>query len=414
MKNDKEIIKNIYLNIINDFTTKSVKHKNKAIQKCHEALSLSAYNASLYVKGLSYYSDSSISQLKKAYLSYCDLVHVCKKDIYPEMEHEKDKLIDLLVQLDYEHIEEFRCDYPAGHRISLEKLAEDKMFRLLLTAISAKRAMKQQLSSNFIMKAGTNNNEFYYMNSGSKIHVRECRFCSGRRIYKATAADIKYMDFEYCRCMKKYVAESAYKQMDSKSIFVPQKDTISVFVDESVRENPFKKYDKKLPAKYSIYSYIACKDGLTSETKMTSENILWTSYGEIDTDSCRVTAVAGIKSALIDIRFKHNFSGNVVMYTDNSGAKDYGIRDIKKSPGGDYLINCFKSVTIIYIPRRENQIADELGRQISMMFMSNETMKKITEELRLSERLKRENLKLQERIDELEMQLEYLEVACSC
>ena len=67
------------------------------------------------------------------------------------------------------------------------------------------------------------------------------------------------------------------------------------------------------------------------------------------------------------------YKGNVLIYTDNMGAKD----SWHKSAASKNLSELFASVMVCYIPREANRKADKLGRERAVMDLPAETMTQI-------------------------------------
>lgn len=422
---DKEILLDIYTNAIDDFKTRDVPCKGKKQNKltnCIKALKEGIGLAKKHVERGILLSDKNIVSIKLAYIKYCEFVHCYGQDVVTKtMISEKNRLLDLIIEMDNEEIANYRKNNPGGDYFNFAKAATNKMFRMLIARTSANKSIKKFLEQTDVNQYGDFKNKFFYTKTGSHIHVEGCKCCKGKTIYPVTTAVIEYMDFSYCTCMFEYVSEKASEMKCNNRIFIPKDEVITIFLDESIRDNPFYQKYEGVDNKYSQYSYIACEGGLTSENDITMENMLWSDVGIVKDHNCITVTICAIKEVLLDIKYKHGFDGNVVIYTDNTCAKESAFRLIEESPGGKELLHCLKSVTIVYIPREKNKVADGLGRKVSIIDVPASVMTSVAKDIednmklrRYSEKIKKKNEKLKSKVEELSNQIELLSTSQDC
>lgn len=86
-----------------------------------------------------------------------------------------------------------------------------------------------------------------------------------------------------------------------------------------------------------------------------------------------LAATEAIRVVLMEMAFQYNFRGNVIIYTDNMCAKDKWYHSESRL----YLATLFESVKVKYIPRKENQIADGIGREQAFMQVPAKLMNEV-------------------------------------
>ena len=151
-----------------------------------------------------------------------------------------------------------------------------------------------------------------------------CPYCKGRNLIPATYAKVENIGYSPCRCIENADRASERKDKVEEEVKASHaKQTMTVFIDESLHDNPWIKWDASLPKKQASYSYIICRGALKSEQEITEMN-------EISRNSCSAneaksiifSVIEAISSVLLKLAFQYHFQGEVIIYTDNMVAKD--------------------------------------------------------------------------------------------
>ena len=156
-----------------------------------------------------------------------------------------------------------------------------------------------------------------------------------------------------------------------------KQNAVTIFVDESVRDNPFFRYDKTLPMYEGVYSYVVCLGKLNSENEITRENLIkeCASFADdcVEELSNTTVTIEGIYKALMWTAYRYDFHGEVYLFTDNQSV----IEKLKKEGSMAHLEELFEKVTLSHISRKMNKRADMVGRK-EALFHANP---KVVEEL---------------------------------
>ncbi len=216
-----------------------------------------------------------------------------------------------------------------------------------------------------------------------------CVSKTGKCYHKLTCAHVKdktrqimnisnavKLGYKPCTCIGDVQEKTGEIICDHKNAPVLKESmtVVTAFVDESCRHNPWRVYDKSLPEMQTSFSYIICRGDVGSERFITDDNTIeknaclarWS-------DNTNTAAIEAIHTVLETLAIKHSFHGDVIIYTDNTGAAS----SWKKSEVSVGLGSLFNSVRVSFIPRERNKVADSIGRRRIFADISKETMEKV-------------------------------------
>ncbi len=307
---------------------------------------------------------------KMLYQKYCFQMKVNPEVDTTRLAKKMDELLHFVAVCEAEKFQHVRERQVAGEKIDLEQLlAEDRNIRILICK-PIDIAVDEIYTNKKYSVVGEDNAAVYMTASGAKYHRKDCPYCKGKNLMKATLLKVENVGLKPCKCIKE---EFVATKMDNVKHPIGQKKYVTAFVDESIRINPWRAMDESIPKEQGLYSYIICDGMLTGEMLITESNTLYTGVKE-------VTKVRGIEDVAIEaiqtVLFQLASTGyqdNVLIYTDNIGAKDYWY----KSSASKHLSKLFSSVMVCYIPREANRKADKLGRERAVMNLPAETMTRI-------------------------------------
>lgn len=334
---------------------------------------------------------------KMLYQKYCFQLKVNPEVDTNRLAKKMDELLHFIAVCEAEKFQHIREQQAAGEKIDLEQLlAEDKHIRILICK-PIDIAVDEMFSNRKYTVVGEDNAAVYMTASGAKYHQKDCPYCKGKNLMKTTLLKVKNVGLKPCKCIEKQpvtaktIAENITTEIVPLGIIaeetkteepaqisitkrpVSQKKYVTAFVDESIRINPWRAMDESIPEKQGLYSYIICDGMLTGEALITESNTLFTGVKEVtEVRGIGDVAIEAIQAVLFQL-VAIGFQDNVLIYTDNIGAKDYW----HKSLASKHLSKLFSSVMVCYIPREANQKADKLGRERAVMVLPAETMTRI-------------------------------------
>lgn len=320
------------------------------------------------------FNGSSISQKekskavlsgKKLYQQYCKFLY--EKDVDPNscMAEKIDRLLFQMAIVEAEQVASLRKQEVGGNRIDLVTIFQEQRIVKLLINMPINTLIKEAFKDLEFTCVSKMDQKIFITEYGSKYHREDCSYCKGRNLFQATFTQVENLGYHPCRCIESSSNVLLGKDEMSKTIKASEgTNAMTAFIDESFRDNPWKRWDDSLPEKQASYSYIICRGALEAEQEINEEN-------EVNRNACLASenkgiimaATEAIRVVMMEMAFQYNFRGNVIIYTDNMCAKDkwYTIESML------YLAALFESVKVCYIPRKENMIADGIGREQAFM-----------------------------------------------
>lgn len=89
--------------------------------------------------------------------------------------------------------------------------------------------------------ASKTNQKIFITEYGSKYHRADCSYCKGRNLFQATFTQVENLGYSPCRCIEFSSNVLLEKDEMSESIKASEgTNTMTAFVDESLRDNPWK------------------------------------------------------------------------------------------------------------------------------------------------------------------------------
>lgn len=339
---------------------------------------------------------------KMLYQKYCFQLKVNPEVNTTRLAQKMDELLHFIAFCEAEKFQPLRERQTGGDKIDLEQLfAEDKHIRILICK-PIDIVVNEVFSNKKYTVVGEDNAAVYMTASGAKYHRKDCPYCKGKILMKATLLKVENIGLIPCKCiekesavavqeqrqcskenieaplLKKTIAENAVAEGETAKVSIGkrpvcQKQYVTAFVDESIRVNPWRAMDENIPEKQGLYSYIICDGMLTGESLITESNTLYTGVeSATEVHSTGDIAIEAIMAVLFRLAAT-GYQDNVLIYTDNIGAKDYW----HKSTASKHLSKLFTSIMVCYIPREANKKADKLGRERAVMDLPAETMVRV-------------------------------------
>ena len=317
-----------------------------------------------------------ITKGKVIYQQYVEYSKSNPEMITQAFENSMNQLLEQMAKCEAEFVDNFRLMETGGKRIDLEALMKEGTIIKQLMHQKILTLLENALSDTDFTMVSQSNQNIYITESGSKYHIENCVYCKGRKLIPVSIRRIENLGLTPCKCMEhadkvleKEIAvtkEHNKEQKDYKKVSSEQggeqkkHKTVTIFIDESVRENLWKKWDDALNEKQGSFSYIICKGHLRSENEITEENTYMKNASLLtEIYDTNIAAIEAISTVLMKVAFGLDFHDDVIIYTDNTSAKN---RWYKNKANG-YLSKFFNSVTVIAIPREKNTVADQIGRQ---------------------------------------------------
>lgn len=300
--------------------------------------------------------ESLCNKGKKAYQDYCKQL---KKN--PDLETTRlaqklDELLHYIAEFEASKMQVFRMKKIVGEKIDLATIFESEKNIRAFSNCPIQKFLEQILDKKEYTVLGKDDTAVYITVTGAKYHRADCPYCKGKNLIETTTSMVENIGMKPCKCIN---IEKVQVPTASANSSNQEKRYVTAFIDESIRHNVWHDLDASLPKTQSIFSYIICDGLLQTEEQITNDN---TCYCGVERASnineiCAV-AIEAIRKVLFQLA-ADGYKDNVLIYTDNSGAKDTWY----KSKASKNLARLFAGVTVCQIPREKNAKADRLGRK---------------------------------------------------
>lgn len=278
-------------------------------------------------------------------------------------------LLTLTGEYEASYIQKLREKETLGYRINLKKILEKPDCLKKVLGKEMDRIVEEEFADSRALTISKRQQQFFVTAAGEKYHRQDCPYCKARELYLVTEKMIENFGCLPCRCVTEEEKEHASAHIDLSAV--------TIFVDESVRKNPFHPYDESLPEYEGIYSFVVCQGKLESENEIQEGNLIkeCASIADEYDEALNVTNVTieGICKALMWTAYRYGFHGEVSVFVDNLGA----LGKLKKTGNMMHLEKLFEKVTFRHIPRTANKRADMVGRR-EIIFHASQ---KVIEEL---------------------------------
>ncbi len=305
--------------------------------------------------------DKFVRQGKLVYMQYCSFVKGNPTAINDNLKNKIDLLLNQITDREAEQLTELRKKMTGGSRLDLDAIFKDEDIAKKLVNMSIEKLITEALKDSRFTIVSKTEQKVYITETGNKYHKSNCPYCKGKKLVPVTFTRVENAGYEPCKCIntsnKMLISKIELSENDKLKL---NAQTMTAFIDESVRFNPWIKWDNSLPEKQASYSYVICKGALDSENEISTKNkVSYNACMSNEAQDVTFSAIEAISTVLLKIAFNYNFHGNVIIYTDNTAAKDNWYRNNSNL----YLASLFENVKVCYIPREKNTIADRIGRE---------------------------------------------------
>lgn len=325
---------------------------------------------------------------KPLYQQYCSFAKGNPDGVTDNLRKKLTLLLEQMTLWEAGQIQLFRKREAAGDRLDMEAIFSELSSIRQLVSVQIDRLLETVLQDQKFTIVSRTDQKVYITENGTKYHRANCPWCKGRTLILTTFAKVENAGYTPCRCIgdsdKVLVKKETLSKQDQLKL---EKQTMTAFIDESVRTNPWRQWDDTLPERQSSYSYVICQGMLGNEREITDQNMVSVNACLAnEAEDVTMSAIEAVSAVLLKIAFKFNFHGDVVIYTDNMAAKNKWYKDEQAV----YLASLFESVKVCSIPREENTLADAAGRERAFANIPAQLMSSVLDKCRNYDRQKKE------------------------
>ncbi len=389
VRSDYDVIYDAYVEYGQGVAAKKIKEQ-KAKAECNQLFS--------HVERCLMIMDSSsstiveknrrLSECKSLFQRYSIIDKSRPECITASLRNKMERLLKQVVIHEESQVAMFREREIGGERLSLEAILSEpsNVRRLMNTPIY--KLLEGALKDTKYTIISKDDRNVYITQSGNKYHVADCPYCKRVQLIETTFAKVENAGYEPCRC----IAGNKKKEDDKP------KPAMTAFIDESVRENVWRKFDSGLTKTQASYSYIICSGNLKSENEISEANTLSRNACLAnEAHDTNYAAIEAINLVLMKMAFAYNFEGDVIIYTDNNGAMQKWHKDM----GNRFLAEHFNSVKVEHIARNKNTRADAVGRERIFTDAPRALLKRFEKLKEEIEQLNKENERLKKEIEDV-------------
>ena len=205
---------------------------------------------------------------------------------------------------------------------------------------------------------------------GKRYHVENCPYCKGRELFSISDQNI-ISSMTACACIEKNM------QITKAATEKNNRDYMTAFVDESLRANPACFIDPEQPSKQNVISHVIMKGNVLPGTEVDNACILEmdAALASFDTNLVK-TVYEAFAHVMMRVAFGYDFRKNLIIYSDSKNACDMW----DKVSALKYLSGLYESVKIEFVPRRQNALADKVGREVEFMKMGKHRLEEYMSE----------------------------------
>ncbi len=392
-KNDREIIYSILLRY-----EASYKQKHKlALQECvqlwsKKSLQLDKLLIRCSGQGLTICEKEGILKLAKGIVVDYFRIKKSQESILKNRDEQRIlELYEYIAMIEAENVERCRYRMFRGGQVDLNKIFASTFYVCKLMHTPIAEILRQCFLEDNVNELVDGLERIYASETGSRYHYADCPHCKKGTLYEINWKYVEYFELSPCKCVE------ARRNPQEE-----QRNYRTIFMDESIRRNPWEKYNHSLEKIQGVYSFILCKGRLEKETEIEEALIedIETGFvvGELSPERI---ALETIHRVLMHLVYENFFDGQVIIYTDNMGAE----KKWKEYKNNMELASHFENVKVVHIVRTYNTVADGICREAAYLQVTDDLMAEIFERYQGYELLKKENDKLKEKLKQYKLEV---------
>ncbi len=308
---------------------------------------------------------SILRKCKKAFNHYCTFIKGNPDAGTEQLLQRKEELLSLIISLEVPCISRFRARLEEDNYLDLDEIFSKHRYLSELMKEPITLLLEKAIEDTEI-RAIKKYKIFYMTKMGKRYHDRNCVCCRGKIVCADNEFNLVNEGIKPCRCIKKAYERAEYiglkKELEEKYI--------TAFVDESRKRNPGYKISEDMENLQNTASIILCKGKLRGEEDITSENTIG-KYIHVteNTDKLENTTLEAIGITMLKASLM-GLNKRLLIYTDNQGACSKW-RDCKSL---EFLSRGFVGVSVKFIKREKNTVADGLLRQNTILQLPRDKM----------------------------------------
>jgi hypothetical protein len=161
---------------------------------------------------------------------------------------------------------------------------------------------------------------------------------------------------------------------------------VTAFIDESI--HPTRWNESGTTGKSGSFSYIVSWGKITSEKDIREETIIAKGIEYMrETEHIERVTEAAIGKVMIALAYDYDFSGTLQIFTDNKSA----VQQWTSVGKNKKLARQFESVSVNFVPREKNVIADQIGRSKMCLCIPKEVYDTIVQKCEIYDHLQEED-----------------------
>lgn len=306
-----------------------------------------------------------LRKCKNALRHYCSFVKGNPDALTDQLLQRKEELLSLIISLEVPGISRFRRNLEDDDYLDLEEIFSKHRYVSELMKDPVVQVLENAVKDTEI-RAIKKYKLYYMTRMGNRYHVSNCPCCRGKVLCVDNEFNLVTEGIRPCHCVKKAYERAEYiglkKELEEKFI--------TAFVDESRKSNPGHKIYADIGEKQNTISVILCRGKLRSEGDITEDNTIGR-YIHVteDTEKLEKTTFEAIGTAMLKASLM-GLNKRLLIYTDNQGVCSKW-RSCKPL---ELLSRGFPGVSVKFIKRGKNTVADGLLRQNSILQLPRDKM----------------------------------------
>ncbi len=308
-----------------------------------------------------------LAEGKKIYKDYCAFAKGHPEENTEQLMQRVDLIIELLSEIEVKSISLYRINIEENQFLDVHRIFSEKQYVREFLNCSITTVLEHAIA-NKGLGAIRECHQYYMSDYGKKYHLKECRYCKGRKLNLFSEKQYMELGIGPCNCVIQ-ANEKERRILKRKK----EHECITAFVDESIRLNPGYQIDNSQDQYQNLIGVVMCKGKIKNEANITKGNTLaqFVRVGD-RTPKTGETAMEAIGQVLIKAA-SMGYRERVLIYTDNQKAAT----DWRDNIVLGTLANMYESVSVCQIDRNSNKYADGLIRRNDIMVLPKHKMKDI-------------------------------------